>query len=56
MTARGAPPLLMNLLQRLSNWAASFKPGELDFGYIVAVLIIIIGLVPFASVGLWLSP
>jgi len=32
-------------LQRLSNW---------DVGDVVAILIVMIGLVPFATAGLWL--
>jgi hypothetical protein len=35
---------------------ASFVSPELDFGDIVAVLIVVIGLIPFASAGLWQSP
>jgi len=46
-------------LQPLSNWAASLCPPvlrQLDFGEVVAVLIIAIALVPFASAGLWVTP
>jgi hypothetical protein len=46
-------------LQHLSNWATSLCPPvlrQLDFGEVVAMLIIAIGLVPFASAGLWVAP
>jgi len=46
-------------LQHLSKegarrWAAALH--EYDFGEIVAVLIALIGLVPFVSAGLWSTP
>lgn len=40
-------------IARLYDRAASHAARELDFGHVVAVLIVIMGLVPFASVGLW---
>jgi len=46
-------------LRFLSKRASSFCPAalrQLDFGEVVAVLIVAIGLVPFASAGLWPSP
>jgi hypothetical protein len=46
-------------LRYLSDWAASLCPPvlrQLDFGEVVAALIIAIGLVPFATAGLWLTP
>ena len=46
-------------LEDLSSWTASHCPPslrELDFGEVVAALIIAIGLVPFASAGLWIAP
>jgi hypothetical protein len=46
-------------LEDLSSWAASRCPPllrELDFGEVVAALIIAIWLVPFASAGLWIAP
>ena len=46
-------------LQYLSDWAVSLFPPvlrQLDFGEVVAALIIVIGLIPFASAGLWLAP
>jgi hypothetical protein len=46
-------------LKHLSNWATSLCPlvlRQLEFGEIVAALIIAIALIPFASAGLWLAP
>jgi hypothetical protein len=46
-------------LRFLSKRASSLYPAalrQLDFGEVVAVLIIAIGVIPFASAGLWASP
>jgi len=40
-------------------WPATpsrLAPGELDVGEVAAVLIVIIGLISFASAGLWPPP
>lgn len=40
-------------------WLAApsrLAPGELDVGEVVAVLIVMIGLISFASAGLWPPP
>ena len=42
--------------RRLSDLAAPLRLAEIDFGDVVAVLIVVIGMIPFASVGLWLPP
>jgi hypothetical protein len=40
--------------ERARRWAAAQR--DYDFGEIVAVLIALIGLVPFVTAGLWSTP
>ena len=47
---------LLHVLPRLSDFAAPPRLAEIDFGDVVAVLIVAIGMIPFASVGLWVPP
>ena len=50
---------MLKRLHQLSIRAGVRGPltgDQLDFGEVVAVLIVLIGLVPFASAGLWTSP
>jgi hypothetical protein len=52
-------PRMSRHLRFLSKRASSLCPAalrRLDFGEVVAVLIIAIGVIPFASAGLWASP
>jgi hypothetical protein len=50
---------MMKGLHLLSNRASLLRPhtgDRLDFGEIVAMLIVLIGLMPFVTAGLWVSP
>ena len=50
---------MIQRLRYLAGWAGArtqLAPGELDFGDVVAVLIVMIGLISFASTGLWAPP
>ena len=38
---------------RLRPWVTPLAEREFDFGEVVAVLIVFLGLIPFASAGLW---
>jgi hypothetical protein len=43
-------------LRFLLNWAMPLTLSKLDFGDVVAVLIVVIGLASFVTAGLWSSP
>jgi hypothetical protein len=47
---------MLQRLRSLYGWAgvrSRLVPSELDFGELVAVLIVMLGLISFASAGLW---
>ena len=46
------PPALFSQLDP-RDWAPPLVSREWDFGHITAVLIVVMGLAPFASIGLW---
>jgi len=48
---------MLHRLRYLASRAATpprLAPGEWDFGEVVAVLIVMMGLISFASAGLWI--
>ena len=50
---------MIKRLHQLSKRPSLLRPNagdQLDFGDVVAMLIVLIGLMPFVSVGLWVSP